>query len=157
MRTKPATLPDALLDGLVEATAAEAPAPASAQRMRERILDRVRQAKATTGLLTTIRAGEGGWQELLPKIHAKLVHTDGQAQSYLVRLEPGAVAPAHPHPNDEECLVLEGELDIGDIHLRAGDYHVARGGAQHGETVSRSGCLLYLRYAQPIEDFFGRL
>ena len=31
----------------------------------------------------------------------------------MIRLEPGAWAPAHEHPADEECLVLEGLVVAG--------------------------------------------
>jgi quercetin dioxygenase-like cupin family protein len=37
-----------------------------------------------------------------------------------VALYPGASLPAHDHPADEECLVLEGEVMLGDIVGRAG-------------------------------------
>src|SRR4051812_20432214 len=53
--------------------------------------------------LTLRNSGEpgDGWVELLPKAHARLLFTDGKAESYMIRLEPGAWAPAHEHPADE--------------------------------------------------------
>lgn len=148
------SMPADIGDGLLQAIEPVMPAPQAAQSLRGRILHRARQEANPPGApLITIRSDTPGWAELLPKVHAKLLFTDGVAQSYLVRLEPGAHAPAHPHPAEEECLVLEGELRIGDIHLRAGDFHVAGADAEHGETVSETGALLFLRYARPLSQY----
>lgn len=149
-------LPDPLDDLLLAAIAVVQPAPERAGRMRERLLARVRHAPpavAAEAQLATTRAADDGWDELLPRIFAKRVYTDGYAESYLVRLEPGCCAPAHRHPEDEECIVLSGELRIGDIVLRAGDIHVAYRGSAHGETTTESGALVYLRYAAPLAQY----
>ena len=58
---------------------------------------------------------------------------------------PGASLPAHDHPADEECLVLEGEVMLGDILGRAGDYHLAPKGLPHGTITSKTGALLFIR------------
>src|SRR5579862_115161 len=63
-------------------------------------------ADAFITLHASTQPGEG-WVELLPKAHARLLFTDGEGESYMIRLEPGAWAPEHEHPADEECLVLE--------------------------------------------------
>ena len=98
------------------------------------------------------KSGEG-WIEMLPKAHAKLLYTDGQAESYVIRLEPGAWAPAHDHPADEECLVLEGTLWQGDIFLQAGDFHVARPGDRHGDLRTDTGALVFIRYGKPLAQY----
>lgn len=151
---QPDTLPNAVLDALAEGVAEARPDPDRAEALKSRLLRRVRQAPpaGAAAQLITVRADEG-WQELLPKIHAKRVYTDGWAESYLVRLEPGCCAPPHAHPADEECVVIEGELTIGDIRLRAGDFHVAHRGSCHGETRTDTGALVMLRYAAPLAHF----
>ena len=104
--------------------------------------------------LVTLRREGSGWAEMLPGVHARLLQQVGTAQSWLVRLEPGARAPAHDHPDAEECVVLEGELQyIGGARLRAGDYQIAQRGAHHTELVSDVGALVFLRYAQPLENY----
>ena len=97
-------------------------------------------------------SGEG-WIEMLPKAHAKLLYTDGEAESYMIRLEPGAWAPAHDHPADEECLVLEGTLWQGDVFLKAGDFHVARPGDRHGDLRTDTGALVFIRYGKPLAQY----
>ena len=94
-----------------------------------------------------------GWVEMLPKAHARLLYTDGEAESYMIRLEPGAWAPAHDHPADEECLVLEGSLWQGDVFLTAGDFHVARPGDHHGDLRTDTGALVFIRYGKPLSQY----
>lgn len=147
----PSELTRILEDGLRETL------PTSGRRkvMRERLLERVRRgtARRSDPKLVTVRASDG-WEELAPKIFAKRVYTDGWAESYLVRLEPGCHGAPHEHPEDEECVVLEGELMIGDIRLRAGDFHVAHRGSSHGATTTETGALVMLRYAAPLSRYF---
>lgn len=91
---------------------------------------------------------------MLPGVRALLLQSDGVAQSWLVCLEPGARVPAHHHPDAEECIVLEGEVEYrGGAQLRAGDYQVAQRGAHHTELCSAHGALVFLRYAQPVENY----
>jgi quercetin dioxygenase-like cupin family protein len=104
--------------------------------------------------MTTIRADDAGWTEVMPKVHAQFVYTDGTAQSYLVRLEPGARAPAHDHPDVEECIVLQGEVRyLGGSTLRAVDYECAPRGTHHSELVSETGALVFLCYARPLDQY----
>jgi quercetin dioxygenase-like cupin family protein len=146
---KMTVLPEAIAAALCAATAPVQPPPDRAAALRSRVLARA----AAPGFLT-IPASEEGWIEVMPKVRAKLLYTDGTAQSYLVRLEPGARAPAHDHPAGEECVVLEGEVRyIGGSTLRAGDYEVAHKGAHHTELVSDTGALVFLRYQLPLENY----
>jgi quercetin dioxygenase-like cupin family protein len=157
-------LPEPLLFRLADAgTVGSAPAD-RVDRMRQRLLDRVRPETARGAAATrapadafiTLRGDtqhDEGWVELLPKAHAKLLFTDGTAESYMIRLEPGAWAPAHEHPADEECLVLEGTLWQGDVFLKAGDFHVARPGMKHGELRTDTGALVFIRYARPLGEY----
>jgi anti-sigma factor ChrR (cupin superfamily) len=79
----------------------------------------------------------------------KVLHHDEGILSYLLRLAPGASLPAHRHPVDEECLVLEGEMHIGDLVLPAGGYHLGRRGVLHDRLTSPGGALIFLRGAVP--------
>ena len=161
-RQSDAELPDPLLARLVEAATPAWPQPSGAERMRARLLDKVRaepQAAAAPTLANAFVTLHGStqpgdaWVELLPKAHAKLLFTDGEAESYMIRLEPGAWAPAHDHPADEECLVLEGSLWQGDVYLKAGDFHVARPGMKHGELRTDTGALVFIRYGKPLSQY----
>jgi uncharacterized cupin superfamily protein len=65
----------------------------------------------------------------------------------LVRMQPGARVPTHPHPIDEECLMLEGEMFLGDTLLRAGDFQLAPAGTRDADVVTDVGALFYVRGA----------
>jgi len=156
-------LPAPLLAALAVAVAPDSPPPERAERMRAHLLEKVRadaaqaaSAQAMANAFITLHGstqpGEG-WIEMLPKAHARLLFTDGEAESYMIRLEPGAWAPAHEHPADEECLVLEGTLWQGDVFLKAGDFHVARPGMKHGELRTDTGALVFIRYAKPLAQY----
>lgn len=145
-------LPTELTEALLEGQAELRPDPDTALRLKNRILGRVR-AEADAGrraaALTTIRSGEGEWIRLGPKVEMKTLHREGAITSFLLRLAPGAVLPPHGHDQDEECICLEGEVQFGDIVVRAGDFHLAPRGTPHGLMRSRKGALLYLRGADP--------
>ena len=113
--------------------------------LRARLMARVRAEMGDEGL-RTIRAGEG-WVEFMPGIEFKMLYRDETtgARSLLARLDPGVAMPAHDHGFPEECLVLQGEITIGDITVCAGDYHFAAKGARHGTLTTRTGALLFLR------------
>lgn len=104
------------------------------------------KARATPQGGVTVRADEGAWRQMAPGITVKLLWSDPATgrQAMLARCDPGAVFPGHEHGQDEECLVLEGEIRFGELLLRAGDFHLARAGTAHPPAVSPGGCLLYL-------------
>ncbi len=117
------------------------------QRLLARVMDEVDADTAQTSLFDTIRSGEGDWIEILPNVHKKILNIDEEVdkESYLLRMAPGATAPSHEHDSDELCYVIEGDLAFGDVHLNAGDYHIAYRGSRHGEAITRNGTLLFIQ------------
>lgn len=95
----------------------------------------------------TVRAQEGEWRILLPGLEIKLLLVDREAgfQSFLLRLAPGCQLPAHDHHALEECLLLEGDMLIGDRAYTAGDYHAALPGSRHAPISTRNGGVVFLR------------
>ena len=120
-------LPPALEARLLEATQ---PDPGhkleamDAATIRERVLKRIRSTPA----LTTIQADEGEWAPFSPKVSIKVLRRDVETQSYLLRLEPGAVVLPHIHDQD---------------------FHMAPKGVVHDPICSEFGALLFLRGAIP--------
>jgi quercetin dioxygenase-like cupin family protein len=71
--------------------------------------------------------------------------------SMLVRFAPGAGVPDHRHAVHEDCLMLEGEMFLGDILLRAGDYQLAPAGGGHfGEMSERGGTFYFHGAIDPV-------
>ena len=95
----------------------------------------------------TVRYPEGEWRRLGPGVDIKLLLVDREAgfQSFLLRLAPGSRLPAHDHHATEECLLLEGDMLIGDRAYVAGDYHAALSGSRHETISTRNGGLVFLR------------
>jgi anti-sigma factor ChrR (cupin superfamily) len=95
----------------------------------------------------TVRAQEGDWRMLAPGVEIKvlLVNQEAGFQSFLLRLAPGCQLPAHAHGALEECLLLEGDMLIGDREYAIGDYHAALPGSRHAPLSSRNGGLVFLR------------
>jgi anti-sigma factor ChrR (cupin superfamily) len=153
MKTTPPPAPETVLDDtlvarLAEAVAADAPLDAATQaRIKRRVLQRI--AADNTPRHLTQQPGETGWQPFGDGVRIKVLHEAGGIMCYLLRLAPGASLPAHRHPVDEECVVLEGEVQIGSLRVAAGGFHLGRKDLLHDRLASAGGALIYLRGAVP--------
>jgi quercetin dioxygenase-like cupin family protein len=140
-------LREALAEALPQLTPLEPQAERKAA-LRERITAAARASKAAVRKKNdslTIHADEGRWHVIVPGVDFKLLHQDERVKSFLLRIAPGAEVPAHEHPTDEECLVLEGEAYVGGLRLAAGAYHLARKGSRHaGNLRSVSGAVVLI-------------
>lgn len=143
-----AALPEAIAEALLEATSPLDPGADRTARMRERLLRRVQaDSESDDRDLVTVQGAVDDWIEAAPGNLVKILRSDAESMSMLVRLEPGATFPSHSHPADEETYVIEGETWFGDVHLVAGDYHLAPKGTTHGEVRTETGCVLFIRKA----------
>jgi len=140
--TAEVVLPPDIEDALADALAPVEPAGERAAALRARVLERVHGEARP---FVTVRSSEGNWQTLAPKVAIKMLDDDGRMQAFLIRLDPGGRIPGHHHSVDEQCVVLEGSVRLGDVEAGAGDYHVALAGSTHGDIVSETGALLFLR------------
>ena len=134
-----------LTESLLLALKPIAPDEAHAPVLRQTVMEKIQSGSQPSFL--TIRAGQGEWIKIAPLVEMKLLYKDNiqQCRTFLLRMQPGASLPAHDHPANEECMVLEGEVMLGDVVARAGDYHLAPKGLPHGAITSKTGALLFLR------------
>jgi quercetin dioxygenase-like cupin family protein len=142
-------------DELVQAIGSAHAPEISPQRLVNRVRTKIMRSIAESSLekYSTVYAQADTWHAFLDKIEFKLLNEVDGIASYLLRLQPGAVLPAHHHPVDEECVVLEGELRIGErLVLKKGDFHLARKDIPHAEITTDVGALIFLRGAKPIAD-----
>ena len=112
----------------------------------DKILDVIGAGETELPGTLTRRAGTGAWTEMSPGVSFTVLFEDPVAKrrSILVRALPGSNYGAHFHAEGhEECLVLEGDLIMGDLKLLAGDFHLAAKGSTHPAATTRSGCVLY--------------
>ena len=133
-----------LLDALLVDLKPIAPPP----ELRERVLTAAQVGIVDSDKIT-IPPDVGKWRVIAPKVSMKMLHVTSESRSFLLRLEPGGRLMPHDHPGDEECMVLEGEVYLGDVHATAGTFHLAPKGTHHAEIRSTTGTLLYLRLATP--------
>lgn len=110
-------------------------------------ITRALDQQASAPLFHTVRLDDGEWMPIRPGIERKLLYRDPTTGtgSYLFRMQPGAMIEGHHHPGAEECLVLEGDLTIGELRLNAGDYHVAEEGTIHPDLRSHGGAVMFVR------------
>lgn len=114
-------------------------------RVKARVLRAIGQQQPS---FDTTRAAEAAWVTVRTGIERRVLCASLPGQPSLWRLAPGTSVEAHVHDCDEECLVLEGTLRIGDdLLLQPGDFHLARQGSSHGRVSTSTGALLYLRGA----------
>jgi quercetin dioxygenase-like cupin family protein len=135
-------------DLIAALTAAQSPQPphqALADRVKGKVLARI----ALEDSHITVQQAEDSWHSFLAGIQIKVLNETEGIMSYLLRLSPGAVIPPHHHPVDEECVVLHGDLMIGDLHVPAGGFHMARKGVPHARITTTTGATIFLRGARP--------
>ena len=146
-------LDDDITEFLADSQIPEAVPDQMRTRLRGNLLDQIAREAAGQGEgYTTVRANEGEWVQALPGAEIKILlqqDEDGPL-SYLARLEAGFEMPGHVHELDEECIMLEGDLAMGDIYLEAGDYHFSAKGMNLGKHRTKQGALIFLRGALPI-------
>ena len=123
-----------------------APAETPPPQLFDQILEEIGGTGPELPGTFTRRAGTGTWSEMAPGVTYTVLFDDPvtRRRSLLLRALPGATVEAHAHGQGyEECLVLEGDLLIGDLSLGPGDYHVAMMGTSHPLTRTVSGCLCF--------------
>lgn len=124
--------------------------PTAERTIKRRLLERVADADESH---TTLTPDARSWQPFLPGVQLCVLHEAGGVLSYLLKLAPGASLPPHRHDLDEECIVLEGTLQVGShTVVPAGGYHLAHRGALHATVSTTNGATIFLRGAVPKAD-----
>lgn len=142
----------------LEATAAHlafaAPPTAPPAGLRKRVMEKVSieasQGASRPGILfrqaglLISRATEMDWQSgAVAGVLSKPLFVDenrGYATA-LVRMTAGTRYPSHRHKDVEELFLLEGDLNVGGILMRPGDYCRAEPDSIHGEVSTDTGAL----------------
>ena len=114
--------------------------------LKEKILSRIKPPAPTPDLYEFVRAtGDAGWIPMqVPGAFVKLLSIQKE-KGYAVllgKLDPGTYYPPHHHIGAEQIFILTGDLSIGEMKLRAGDFHNAQAGSNHGVNYSETGCTI---------------
>ena len=138
---------DADLQAAISAAqAAEPLASETAARIKHRLFERI---AASEQAQVAVTPESGSWRPFLPGIAIKVLHERAGVMSYLLRMQPGSVIPSHKHPHEEECVVLEGSVMMGDLVVGAGGFVLERADTLHPPLRTINGATIYLRGASP--------
>lgn len=158
-KSRPSVLDRATVRRIATSLSAGELPRAQRNSMRERINARIAgiQAPACNDSAacadSPVRNGSTGWQIFWPNVWVKVLRQDrhNNKQTALFRVLPGGVVPARAHTRDEECLVLEGEVFIGEHRVTQGDLHVAGPDTCYRDITTRTGAMLMVRSATPLQ------
>ena len=96
-------------------------------------------------------AGRRPWTAAGPGVRIQALCGDSRIVSMLVQFDAGAGVPDHGHAVDEDCLMLSGEMYLGDVLLRPQDYQMAPAGLGHfGETSETGGLFFFHGALDPV-------
>lgn len=104
---------------------------------------------------TFLTSEEGTWvKHPVEGVTIKLLSAD-KLRNYgvmLYKVDAGVHFPPHHHSGPEECYVIEGDLQVGEKILTAGDFHHADEGSDHGVLYTEKGCKLLIVAA--LSDYY---
>lgn len=104
----------------------------------------------------TARERDAVWEDYAPGIRRRVLWQADGAVAYIARAVNGAAVPSHGHHRDEESLMLDGDLFLGDILIRAGDVQLAPAGLVHDTVQAGSDCMVYIRGDAELAFDLGR-
>jgi quercetin dioxygenase-like cupin family protein len=94
-----------------------------------------------------VATSDEGWLPFSPGVQVKLLAGSDEATSMLARFQPGARVVRHSHGLPEDCVMVQGDLYLGDLLLREGEYQLAPAGSWHDGVLSDHGSVLYFHGA----------
>ncbi len=100
-----------------------------------------------------VRQNEGQWVEIINGVRVKQLYEDSERKysTVLVSMDAGATFPDHVHAEDEECYIIEGDINMGGHKFGVGDYIRADASSVHEAISTENGCLLLVMSSQENE------
>jgi ChrR Cupin-like domain len=89
------------------------------------------------------RKGDGVWATTGEGVRTKLLWG---GSSLLIQCDIGAVIPEHEHYGHERIIVISGDMIISGQSYFAGDTVSMPKGSHHGQTTTKTGCLILISY-----------
>jgi anti-sigma factor ChrR (cupin superfamily) len=102
--------------------------------------------------MSVVRSAQAGWRPgSTPGVATKPLRHDtaSGASTFLLRVDAGARVPLHDHPGGEELFVIDGDLQVGGDHLKAGDYLYTPPDGRHSAS-SDGGCVVLVTTPKPV-------
>lgn len=149
-------------ESLVAGIELAAPVPALSTSLRDKLLSRLGQlpgplstATPGPGFLLLAAPTESRWLRTPFKgVRQRMLYVDPQTQyaTYLFKMAPGSVVPAHRHHGSEQCWVVQGDAQCGTMSVTTGDFFVAEKDTLHEPLTTQQGCILLI-IGPPDTDF----
>ena len=100
-----------------------------------------------------VRHNEGKWVEIVNGVRVKQLYEDSERKysTVLVSMDAGTTFPDHVHAEDEECYIIEGDINMGGHKFGVGDYIRADAHSVHEAISTENGCLLLVMSSQENE------
>lgn len=142
-------VPRELVQEMTEAAAllAETVEPvAPPASVRERLMSGVANYESLKPV-ADVRAYDDNWADSgIPGVDMKVLYRDKKLRrsTFLLRMAPGSKLPAHHHHDDEQCLVLSGDVRWGELVYREGDFVVMGNDTTHPVVSTIGGNVLLL-------------
>jgi anti-sigma factor ChrR (cupin superfamily) len=114
--------------------------------LKSRVMTRIAQFESLKPL-ADVRPYDGEWIGTgVPGIEIRSLFQDrGTGRTtMLVRMQPGARLPSHKHGDDEQCLVIEGDVRWGELVYERGDFVVMGEATTHPEIHTETGNVLLI-------------
>jgi quercetin dioxygenase-like cupin family protein len=88
-----------------------------------------------------------------PGVRMRILNFDRRQgrTTYLLQIDAGASYPEHLHHADEECYMISGDIQDGELKFVTGDYFLAPAGSHHGTLTTIEGCVCLISTAIPIK------
>lgn len=96
------------------------------------------------------RASEGRWRSAgQTGAYIRILNHDRALgrSTFLLKIDAGCRFPTHDHDANEECIVLSGDIQDGELSFGPGDYFRAAAGSRHAELSTREGCVCMITTA----------
>lgn len=122
--------------------AAHAGEVAPPANLLDRIETRIDGRERLAQLSRLLHPEQGEWIALAPGVRFQELDRNEALRRWTILVEaaPGATFPSHEHDQDEEILMISGDLAFGDVELGPGDFYFSPKGSPHAAHVSRAGC-----------------
>ncbi|MGD0117488.1 MAG: cupin domain-containing protein [Candidatus Binatus sp.] len=147
-------------DELAGAVSPQAPSAELRERVLNKIASEVRAGHSATIDKNGMRfmlSNLMPWEETATKgIETKVLFRDAAhgMVTVLVRMAPGTSSRHHRHAAVEESYVLEGDVTISGVEMKAGDYCRAEPGSVHTGISTRGGCQFITIASERNESFY---
>lgn len=115
------------------------------QALETRINRRIGRGHHSEGPFNTCHLDEGEWVIVAPGIEYKCAYNCANHDTHLWRLAANTCLPPHTHRQDEESILIKGDIWLDGEYCEVGAVHFAPKGSHHQNIFTSHGALLLVK------------